>query len=228
MRFIKLLICIPLLYISFIATSQVQRVKVNVSVTNYSGKVLVGEQIWFKSVKTKKVYKGTSDENGHIAMELLGPDNYFIMVKSVGDAQDYSKLILPTLDKGRVYGTFDITVEIDPAKEFTLDHVYFETGKSILKSDSYQELDELQEYLSIKENTVIEIGGHTDNVGETDANLKLSKNRAASVKSYLIKKGIKADRVLAKGYGESDPIADNNTENGRKLNRRTEVRIISE
>lgn len=227
MRLIKFLVCIPLLFITF-AKAQNKPAQVKVLVTNFSGLVLAGEEIWFKSVITKKIYKGESDENGRMELELFGPDNYMIMVKGVVNTTDYSKLILPTLDNGIVYGTFEVTVEIDPAKEFTLDHVYFETGKSILKSDSYAELNELHEYLSRKKGTIIEIAGHTDDVGSAEENLKLSQARSESVKSYLVKKGIEESRIRPKGYGEDQPIADNNTESGRKLNRRTEVRIISE
>ena len=74
----------------------------------------------------------------------------------------------------------------------------------------------------------IEIAGHTDNVGTIESNIKLSKERANSVRNYLIKKGISAKRVIAKGYGETQAVADNLTPQGRKKNRRTEVRIIKE
>lgn len=210
------------------AKAQSKPAKVNVLVTNFSGSAIAGEEIWFKSVITKKIYKGESDENGRMELELFGPDNYMIMVKGVGNTTDYSKLILPTLDKGIVYGTYEVTVEIDPAKEFTLDHVYFETGKSILKSDSYSELDELHEYLSRKKSAIIEIAGHTDNVGDAENNIRLSQARSEAVKSYLVKKGIDESRIKPVGYGENLPIGDNNTESGRKLNRRTEVHVISE
>lgn len=228
MRFLIALICLTLSLFMPSAKAQSKPAKVNVLVTNFSGSAIAGEEIWFKSVITKKIYKGESDENGRMELELFGPDNYMIMVKGVGNTTDYSKLILPTLDKGIVYGTYEVTVEIDPAKEFTLDHVYFETGKSILKSDSYSELDELHEYLSRKKSAIIEIAGHTDNVGDAENNIRLSQARSEAVKSYLVKKGIDESRIKPVGYGENLPIGDNNTESGRKLNRRTEVHVISE
>ena len=106
--------------------------------------------------------------------------------------------------------------------------VYFETNKHEVLST---EENRLLLFVSTLDTITIEkiaIYGFCDDRGTENYNLKLSQNRAASVKSYLVKKGINEERVLAKGYGESDPIADNYTENGRKLNRRTEVRIISE
>ena len=73
----------------------------------------------------------------------------------------------------------------------------------------------------------IEISGHTDNVGKPSDNLTLSNNRAKSVVNYLITKGISAQRLVAKGYGETKPVADNKTEEGRAKNRRTELKVIS-
>jgi outer membrane protein OmpA-like peptidoglycan-associated protein len=73
----------------------------------------------------------------------------------------------------------------------------------------------------------IEISGHTDNVGKPSDNMALSNNRAKAVVSYLISKGITAQRLAAKGYGETKPVADNKTEEGKAKNRRTELKVIS-
>jgi outer membrane protein OmpA-like peptidoglycan-associated protein len=74
----------------------------------------------------------------------------------------------------------------------------------------------------------IEIAGHTDSDGEDETNIKLSQGRANAVMNYLINKGIASSRLTAKGYGETQPVAGNDTESGKQQNRRTEVRIISE
>jgi len=71
-----------------------------------------------------------------------------------------------------------------------------------------------------------EISGHTDSDGSVSDNMKLSKDRAVAVMNYLIEKGISSDRLIAKGYGESIPISDNETEEGRADNRRTEVKLL--
>lgn len=73
---------------------------------------------------------------------------------------------------------------------------------------------------------IVEVGGHTDNVGSDEANLKLSHDRAKSVRDYMVKAGIASERLQAKGYGETQPVADNETEDGRKANRRTEFVIL--
>ncbi len=75
-------------------------------------------------------------------------------------------------------------------------------------------------------NISIEIGGHTDNIGSAEYNRKLSLNRSKSVYNYLTKNGINASRLSYKGYGFNVPLSDNDTEEGRALNRRTEFKII--
>ncbi len=81
-------------------------------------------------------------------------------------------------------------------------------------------------FMSHKKTMKIEIGGHSDNVGDKAANEKLSADRAKAVKNYLISKGISADRVDSKGYGDTMPVTSNDTPEGRQKNRRTEVKII--
>ena len=116
---------------------------------------------------------------------------------------------------------------ITPASKFTLENVFFDSGKATLKPESFIELDELVKYMMQKKSTVIEVSGHTDDVGNIEANLKLFNDRANSVKAYLIKKGIDATRVEAKGYGDTIPVTDNTTGEVKKKNRRTEVKIVT-
>jgi outer membrane protein OmpA-like peptidoglycan-associated protein len=108
----------------------------------------------------------------------------------------------------------------------TLDNVLYNTGSSELKSSSYATLDELVVVLKAYPSINIEIGGHTDNVGEADKNLELSQKRAESVASYLASHGIDGERVSYKGYGATAPVADNDTDAGKEQNRRTEVKIV--
>ncbi|UYQ93519.1 OmpA family protein [Chitinophaga horti] len=109
----------------------------------------------------------------------------------------------------------------------TLKNIFFETGKFTLREDSHTELDRLVTLLSDNASMKAEISGHTDNVGADKDNQQLSENRAKEVVKYLVSKGIAADRLSAKGYGESQPVATNDTEEGRAQNRRTVLKIIS-
>ncbi|MDD2530616.1 MAG: OmpA family protein, partial [Bacteroidales bacterium] len=100
------------------------------------------------------------------------------------------------------------------------------TNSAELESSSIAELNTLVELLTKNANISIEISGHTDNVGSATYNLELSTKRAQSVKAYLESKQIASYRLSAVGYGQTKPIADNNTEEGRAANRRTEFKII--
>jgi outer membrane protein OmpA-like peptidoglycan-associated protein len=116
-------------------------------------------------------------------------------------------------------------IEID--KPVVLKNVFFDTDKYDLKEKSKVELDKLVRFLNKNTTVKIELGGHTDNVGSIKSNQTLSENRAKAVYNYLVEKEIDAARLTTKGYGDTKPIADNETEKGRAENRRTEFKIIS-
>lgn len=105
--------------------------------------------------------------------------------------------------------------------------VTFETGRSALKPDSYTILDIVAASLVANPDIKIEIAGHTDNTGSAATNLRLSQARADAVRAYLARKGVTPERMTAKGYGPSEPVADNTTSEGRAQNRRVELRQTS-
>jgi outer membrane protein OmpA-like peptidoglycan-associated protein len=116
-------------------------------------------------------------------------------------------------------------VPIEVGESIQLQNVFFEQGKPILKSESFPELDRLAEILKDNPSIHIELAGHTDNVGSPNLLLVLSQNRVITVKKYLEDKGIASKRVEGKGYGSTQPIEKNDTEEHRKMNRRVEFRI---
>ena len=105
------------------------------------------------------------------------------------------------------------------------DNLLFETGSSVIKESSYPSLNGLASVLSNHEEMKLSLEGHTDNVGDDDANMQLSKDRAAAVKTYLIQAGIRSSRITSQGYGETKPVDTNDTAEGRKHNRRVEMNI---
>lgn len=105
------------------------------------------------------------------------------------------------------------------------DNLNFEFGKAEIKKDSLPYLDKLADTLLKAKNWTIEIQGHTDDKGSDDYNLKLSQNRADAVKKYLISKGISADTITSKGFGESVPLVANDIDANREKNRRVEFKI---
>jgi outer membrane protein OmpA-like peptidoglycan-associated protein len=135
---------------------------------------------------------------------------------------------IPALKENQSYGIYELDIMFEPPRVFTLDNVLFDTGSAVLKPSSTKELKELFDYLSLKPDLKVEIAGHTDDVGNDDSNLTLSQHRADAVKSWLIRRGISSERIIAKGYGETRPIASNKTEEGKQKNRRTEVHLLNQ
>jgi K(+)-stimulated pyrophosphate-energized sodium pump len=119
----------------------------------------------------------------------------------------------------------DKSKAVDKTTWFDFDRLTFETGKSSLKPESAEQLKNIAEILKAFPAVNVKVGGYTDNTGDANANLKLSGDRAAAVKSELIKLGIDDARVESEGYGVEHPIASNDTEEGRAANRRTSVRV---
>lgn len=113
-------------------------------------------------------------------------------------------------------------------KTILLRHVFYDTGSAGLSDLSKYELDNLTDILKNNSGVTVELAGHTDSVGDDATNLEISRNRAQNVLNYLANKGLDISRLSSNGYGETAPIGDNGTEEGRAQNRRTELRIISQ
>lgn len=111
-------------------------------------------------------------------------------------------------------------------EKITLRNIFFDTDSDVLKEESFIELGRIVEFMKKNPKIRIEIGGHTDNVGAAEYNMKLSQARANSTKNYIVEHGIDASRVTCKGYGLTQPIAKNTTEQGRALNRRIEAKVV--
>lgn len=111
------------------------------------------------------------------------------------------------------------------AKAISLSGIYFRTDSAELKSESIAVLDATADTLNANPGVGVEIAGHTDSQGDAGYNQGLSQRRADAVRSYLISKGVNGSRLSAAGYGETQPVADNGTSEGRAQNRRVELRI---
>jgi len=125
---------------------------------------------------------------------------------------------------------FNITVNLQPIEvgsKVILQNIFFATNKFDLQDESRAELQKLIDFLGLNPGVKIEVSGHTDDKGSLQANQILSENRAKAVYQYLIANGINAGRISYKGYGQTQPIATNETDDGRSQNRRTEFKIVA-
>ncbi len=120
-----------------------------------------------------------------------------------------------------------VTSENEADKTIALNHINFETGSATLTADSKYELDNLVDALTQYPTMVIEVAGHTDNVGDAASNKTLSSQRASSVANYLIGKGVSAGRLRPIGYGQDKPLVENDSPENMAKNRRTEFKILS-
>ncbi len=223
-----------LISISFAQSNTVQQnglqakdAPVDVSIADFKKNMLAHEIVVFRSQLTQKEYQGMSQDNGKFSLRLPAGDKYDIFILGFKDSVSNITLEIPGLGPNQSYKTAQkVDLFHQPAKTFVLDDVNFETGKAELKVESFPVLDELVAYLNRKDDERIEIGGHTDNVGKPTANILLSMERAKTVMAYIITKGIDANRLTAKGYGSTIPVASNATAAGKAQNRRTEVKIL--
>ena len=123
-------------------------------------------------------------------------------------------------------GCPEVTEEIQKTLLDYAKTILFDTGKSSIKSDSQEVLDNIVSILNEYPNAKFTIDGHTDSIGSASSNQKLSEERAYSVMNYLIDNGVATSRLSANGYGEDRPIASNNSNEGRRTNRRVEINLV--
>lgn len=119
-----------------------------------------------------------------------------------------------------------ILKKVAVGKKIVLNNIFFDSNDFNLSKESFSELDRAVKFMNDIKSLHIEISGHTDNVGSEENNKQLSEKRAMEVANYLIKNGCDEDRIVYRGYGSMQSIGNNNTENGRKLNRRTEFKVL--
>ena len=192
-------------------------------VTDFEGKIRKGENITF--ISRKESLTVSSDGNGQFQCRLRKGRVWQVYYESLINTEHYDSLIIPDAS-GQI--SVKLSLKIQTPDVIILRNVFFDTGKSILKPQSYPELNKLVKVLQRRASMEIELAGHTDSIGSDEYNLQLSSNRAEAVRQYLISKGISPSRINAVGYGKNQPIDTNGTETGRANNRRTEVRIIRE
>jgi outer membrane protein OmpA-like peptidoglycan-associated protein/tetratricopeptide (TPR) repeat protein len=173
------------------------------------------------------VSKLQTDEDGNYLITLAVGKDYAFNVHRKGYLFYSENYDMSGTAPDSVF-TADIPLKpIEANAKVILKNVFFDTKKTDLKPESITELDNVVKLMNENPAMKVQIRGYTDNVGSPADNLKLSTGRAVSVVNYLLGKGVNNSRLSFKGFGEANPIADNNSEQGRALNRRTELSVVS-
>jgi len=186
---------------------------------------------WFNLSLNKYAGSLKSDpETGDYTITLTVSSKYSYYAEKQGY---YSVSHDIDLTEEKSFGEMTVNIKLVSVKSLQesetplkLNNIYFDFDRYELKLESFSELDRVYKFLNDNPEIKVEISAHTDAVGSDEYNLELSQQRAESVVNYLITKGINSDRLIAKGYGESQPVADNEIEEGKALNRRVEMKIV--
>ena len=180
----------------------------------------------FEVNSSRMVSRLQTDENGHYLITLPVGKDYVLNVNRKNYLFYSDHFSLPY---NQVDTSFYVDIPLQPIEtgaSIVLKNIFFDSKKWELKPGSQTELNKVVQLLNDNPALKIEITGHTDNIGNPADNLILSENRAKSVVKYLIANGIAPGRLMSKGYGETRPIAPNNSEENRAQNRRTELKVL--
>jgi OOP family OmpA-OmpF porin len=172
-------------------------------------------------------YPATASTSGSYDVKVPGVEEYAVKVEAPGYIGEFERLDLRTQVLKELEMNFKLT-PLEIGATINLKSVLFERSKPVLLQSSYDELDMVADFMKTNPKVEILLSGHTDNQGRHDLNMKLSRERVNVVKDYLVKKGIKDDRITSKGFGGTKPIADNESEETRALNRRVEFTITKD
>jgi OOP family OmpA-OmpF porin len=201
----------------------------NEKVVRVWGKVLNGKnnapiqaEIHYQSDSLHKAFAGA---DGKYEIDLPSVREYVIKVEAPGYVGTMERLDIRTFEMKTLEMNFKLQ-PIEVGATVNLKNVLFQQSTSNLLPESNDELDMVVDFMKANPKIVIELGGHTDNRGIHSHNVKLSKERVDKVKAYLVDKGIESSRITGRGYGGIRPIADNDAEDTRKLNRRVEFTIL--
>jgi outer membrane protein OmpA-like peptidoglycan-associated protein len=169
----------------------------------------------------------SDQENGKFLVALPLAKNYALNVSKPGYLFHSENFTLKEKREDKPYTKNIELKRIKVGEKVILKNIFYATSKFNLLDESKSELKKLVDFLTKNSAIKIELGGHTDNVGSVALNQELSNNRAKEVYQYLVSNGIKAGRLSYKGFGANEPVATNDTEEGRAQNRRTEFKVIA-
>lgn len=167
----------------------------------------------------------TEAGSGEFQINIESEEDFMIRVGAKGFMNVEESVVSSEYEQNLILKNYYLE-PLEVGKIFKLNNVLFHRASSNLIDSSYVELDVVYRMMEDNPDIMIELSGHTDNVGNARKNVALSQERVDVVKNYLVEKGVPEDRILGKGYGGAQPIASNKSEETRRLNRRVEFKII--
>jgi OmpA-OmpF porin, OOP family len=196
-----------------------------------SGKVIdsrtnkgIRAQIQYSSIPTGSLSGKFNDST--FSFEIFGTARYKVTASAAGYS---AKTVIIDPKNLTTDGTISQVITLTPKGEtIVLNHLIFDQGKSSIQQSSYLQLDEVVRMMKDNTKMIIQLEGHTDNQGDSKANMELSQERVDAVKKYLVKQGIPKDRIKTKAFGGSQPLRNEMTQEDRAKNRRVEMRILKE
>lgn len=176
-------------------------------------------------VNTQGIKNGLITEKGKTSTSLVNNDKYQISIEAFGYQNKKDLVNLDNYPLESIARDYLLSM-IKVGSTVTLNNIYFEKASAVLLPESMPELEKILQFMNNNPQMAIELSGHTSSEGRDDYNLQLSTDRAQAIKQWLTLKGVNEKRMIAVGYGKTQPVADNNTDEGRKKNRRVELKII--
>jgi len=235
MKFLKL-VTLNLLYFSLVANAQIadSLIYAEGKVINATTKELVNARITYQSLPYGN--KVGVINNNTFSFPMFDGEKYALIVEASGYAT--VKYMLDPAEANtdkKVLKDIELTAlgSGTEGKKYAgqlmrLDNLIFQIGKSKLSPDSYDEIDIIVKMMKEAKTMIIQLEGHTDYQGDAGDNMRLSKDRVESVKSYIVSKGIKKDRIKTKAFGGTSPLSRDNTPEAHRLNRRVELRVLQD
>lgn len=203
-------------------------------VRNKEGRSIPGAEIIVKDNLTGELLETfyTTIDSGSYYFVVNRGQNYNISYEAKGYLFHSENINVPKVAEYSVMQKDVILDRVEIGSKIVLNNIFFDSNKSILRKESGLEIDKLVALMKDYPELVIEVSGHTDSKGNDAANMTLSQTRSQAVVNALIKKGIQKEKLIAKGYGETAPVAPNTLPNGKpnpkgmQLNRRVEMKIV--
>lgn len=237
---LMLLICLanlPDLYGQLTLPAKTQRTLFTLKAVDDKTSAELPAQFKVQAQLAKKEFEGKSQSDKPFTFILTRTDTLNVITKASGYYES-EELMVVSCDTCADY-EYVVRLEKEDLKAdtvfrnlqvnqaFRLDNVYFDQSSYVLRSESFPQLDKLVKTLVTTPKLVIEIAGHTDNVGDRRLNQALSENRAKVITTYLVRNGIAERRLRHNGYGDTKPAAPNDTEENKRKNRRVEFVVLA-